>query len=69
VPEPEPIVEVEAPVAEVQPVVEVESIDAGSLTVAEVLEWVGTDPKRKAVALKSESKGKARKGLIASLSA
>ena len=69
VPEPEPVVEVQAPVAKVQPVVEVESIDAGVLTVAEVLEWVGTDPKRKAAALKSERKGKARKGLIASLSA
>ena len=43
-------------------------IDTASLTVTEVLDWVGDDSARKTVALKSERKGKARKSLIASLS-
>jgi hypothetical protein len=67
--EPEPQVEVETPVIEPKAVVEVEAFDAADLTVAEVLEWVGTDSVRKAKALKSERKGKARKSLLATLSA
>jgi hypothetical protein len=67
--ESEPLVEVEASVVEPEAVVEVEAIDAADLTVAEVLEWVGTDSVRKATALKSERNGKARKGLLATLSA
>jgi hypothetical protein len=43
-------------------------IDTSSLTVTEVLGWVGDDAARKTAALKSERKGKARKSLIASLS-
>lgn len=43
-------------------------IDTSSLTVNEVLGWVGDDAARKTAALKSERKGKARKSLIASLS-
>jgi hypothetical protein len=73
---PEPVVEVEveAPVVEatVQATVEAEpvaEIDTADLTVLEVLDWVGADPKRKAAALKSELAGKARKGLLATLSA
>lgn len=70
----EPVVEVEAPVVEatVQATVEAEpvaEIDTADLTVLEVLDWVGADPKRKAAALKSELAGKERKGLLATLSA
>ena len=69
--DPEPLVEVEASVVvetpgDVEPVVEIVAAD---FTVAEVLEWVGSDSKRKAAALRSERKGKARKGLLATLSA
>jgi len=67
--EPKPELEVETSVVETEAVVEVEAFDAADLTVAEVLEWVGTDSVRKAKALKSERKGKARKGLLATLSA
>jgi len=67
----QPVVEVEASVVvetpgDVEPVVEIVAAD---FTVAEVLEWVGSDSKRKAAALRSERKGKARRGLIATLSA
>lgn len=68
--DPKPVVEVEAPVVEATVVVEpAEEINTADLTAAEVLDWVGADPKRKAAALKSELAGKARKGLITSLSA
>ena len=56
------------PVTEVVEKADPINIDTSSLTVAEVLDWVGDDAARKTAALKSERKGKARKSLIASLS-
>lgn len=38
------------------------------MTVAEVLEWVGDDDKRRQAALAAEQDGRARKGLIKTLS-
>jgi hypothetical protein len=38
------------------------------MTVAEVLEWVGDDDKRREAALAAEQDGRARKGLIKTLS-
>ena len=53
-----------------KPVVEVEvDPDVAEMTVSEVLAWVGDNADRKKVALKAEVAGKARKGLIATLSA
>jgi hypothetical protein len=45
------------------------SPDLADMTVAEVVEWVGDDPDRRATALAAEASGKQRKGVTDALGA